>query len=134
MSTSTVRTQPNLIQRVEYLCGRHLPDSMHDWVVNDTTGPGHNRRYFFRGFLMSIPLLVVIAVLPIALWIKVVMVAMVLLPGMFFLTALRPIYLQELMIDNDVDPHTVTGKWAAEHERQAAVYSTKFRSGPRKYA
>lgn len=107
---------------------------MHEWVVNDTTGPGHNRRYFFRGFLMSIPLLIVIAVLPIEAWIKVVMVAMVLIPGFFFLTALRPQYLQELMIDNEVDPETVTGKWAVEHDRQATVYAAKFRSGPRKYA
>ena len=125
---------PNLLERVEYLCGRHLPDSMHDWVVRDATGPGHNRRYFVRGILMFVPLVVVIGLLPIALWIKLVMIAMMVLPAIYFLTALRPVYLAELLIDNDIDPDTVSDHWADERERQAQVYAEKFRSGPRKYA
>ncbi|MDF0531968.1 DUF5313 family protein [Tsukamurella sp. 8F] len=134
MSSRTLRDHPNVIERMEYLCGSHLPDSMHEWVVRDTAGPGHNRRYYVRGMLMFSPIVVVILLVPTAWWIKVAMIALVVLPAFFFLSALKGVYLRHLMMDNDVDPDTQTGKWRAERVRRAQVYASKFRNGPRKYA
>ncbi|GAA4387429.1 DUF5313 family protein [Tsukamurella soli] len=132
--SSQLREHPNTVERVEYLCGRHLPDSMHEWVVRDAAGPGHNRRYYTRGILMFVPIIVAILVIPTAWWVKVAMILLVMLPAGFFLTALKDIYLKHLLIDNDIDPDIQTGKWRAEHDRRAAAYDSKFRSGPRRYA
>ncbi|MFC7754045.1 DUF5313 family protein [Tsukamurella soli] len=134
MSNQTIRDRPNVVERVEYLFGRDLPPAMHGWVLHDAAGPGHNRRYFERGVAMFLPLIVIIWVLPIEWQIKVGMSAIVLLPAVYFLTALRHVYLQHLLQDNEFDPDVETGKWLAEHERRAAVYEAKFRSGPRRYA
>ncbi|GAB3129441.1 DUF5313 domain-containing protein [Tsukamurella serpentis] len=128
MSTSTVRTTPNLWQRVQYLMGRRLPDSMRDWVVRDATGPGHNRRFFIRGALMFLPFVVVALLLPSPLWVKLAMVAMMLLPAIVFVGGLRSIYLQELLVDNGIDPHTESGAQLQEHRRRAAEYDRKYRA------
>ncbi|MFD9827140.1 DUF5313 family protein [Tsukamurella tyrosinosolvens] len=127
MSTHTPQTTPNLVQWVKYLMGMRLPDSMHDWVVNDATGPGHNRRFFIRGALMFVPFLVVALVLPSPLWVKLALVAMMALPAIVFVGGLRSIYLQELLADNGIDPHTESGSQLAEHRRRTAVYEEKYR-------
>lgn len=129
MSTHTLRTSPNLFERVEYLLGIRLPESMHDWVVRDATGPGHNRRYFIRGALVFVPFVVVALVLPSPAWVKIAMIVMMLLPLVVFVGGMRTIYLQELLADNGIDTHTESGAQLAEHERRAAVYEAKFRSG-----
>ena len=89
MSTSTNRTRPNLLERVKYLMGMRLPDSMRDWVVNDATGPGHNRRFFIRGALMFLPFVVVALALPSPLWVKLALVAMMALPAIVFVGSVR---------------------------------------------
>lgn len=123
-----------MVERVEYLFGRELPPAMHDWVLRDAAGPGHNRRYFERGVAMFLPVVVVIWLLPIQWGLKVGMTAIVMLPALYFLFALRHVYLQHLLQDNEIDPNTQTGKWLTEHERQKREYERKFRSGPRRYA
>lgn len=124
---STTRTTPNLVERVKYLLGMRLPDSMRDWVVNDATGPGHNRRFFIRGALMFAPFLVVALILPSPLWVKLALVAMMALPAIVFVGGLRSIYLQELLVDNGIDPHTESGRQLEEHRRRAQVYEQKYR-------
>ncbi|BDH59023.1 hypothetical protein MTP03_39620 [Tsukamurella sp. PLM1] len=104
-----------------------LPDSMRDWVINDATGPGHNRRFFIRGALMFVPFLVVALVLPSPGWVKVALIAMMLLPAIVFVGGLRTIYLQELLADNGIDPHTESGSQLEEHRRRARVYEEKYR-------
>lgn len=126
MST-TMRTAPNLLERVKYLMGMRLPDSMRDWVVNDATGPGHNRRFFLRGALMFVPFLVVTLLLPAPLWVKLALVAMMALPAIVFVGGLRSIYLQELLVDNGIDPHTESGSQLSEHRRRARAYEDKYR-------
>ncbi|ADG80052.1 putative protein OS=Tsukamurella paurometabola (strain ATCC 8368 / DSM / CCUG 35730 /CIP 100753 / JCM 10117 / KCTC 9821 / NBRC 16120 / NCIMB 702349/ NCTC 13040) OX=521096 GN=Tpau_3471 PE=4 SV=1 [Tsukamurella paurometabola] len=102
---------------------------MREWVVRDATGPGHNRRYFVRGTLMFLPFAVALMVLPSPWWVKASLAVMVLLPALYFLSALRAAYLQELLADNDIDPHTQSGRWQVEHDRQAAAYAQKYRAG-----
>lgn len=124
---STTRTTPNLFERVKYLLGMRLPDSMRDWVINDATGPGHNRRFFIRGALMFVPFLIVALVLPSPVWVKLALIAMMALPAIVFVGGLRTIYLQELLVDNGIDPHTESGKQLAEHRRRSQVYEQKYR-------
>lgn len=102
---------------------------MREWVVRDATGPGHNRRYFIRGTLMFLPFVVAIMFIPTAWWVKAALILMVLVPALYFLSALRWVYLEELLIDNDIDPHTLSGKWRVEHDRRADAYAQKYRSG-----
>lgn len=128
MSKPTQRTTPNLVERVKYLLGMRLPDSMRDWVVNDATGPGHNRRFFIRGALMFLPFVVVALILPSPLWVKLALIAMMALPAIVFVGGLRTIYLQELLADNDLDPHIESGKQLEEHRRRAAEYDKKYRA------
>ncbi|NKY19381.1 DUF5313 family protein [Tsukamurella spumae] len=124
---STTRTTPNLIERVKYLLGMRLPESMNDWVIRDATGPGHNRRYFTRGALMFVPFLAVALLLPMPLWVKITLIAMMALPAIVFICGLRSIYLQELLADNGIDAHTESGRQLAEHRRRTSVYEATYR-------
>ncbi|MEU4429527.1 DUF5313 family protein [Nocardia rhamnosiphila] len=41
-------TAPSFTQRVRYITGATLPPAMHQWVIDDFTGPGASRRYHLR--------------------------------------------------------------------------------------
>ncbi len=100
-------TQPSLIQRVKYLLGRPLPDGMREWVRNDVVGPGNARRYFIRGILPLIPILLAFAFVPGPLIIRLCMMLLLLLPLIYFQFALMRVYRRHLLHSNGLDPDLV---------------------------
>ncbi|MFT4088122.1 MAG: DUF5313 family protein [Gordonia sp. (in: high G+C Gram-positive bacteria)] len=96
--------RPGFFQKVGYLLGRPLPESMRGWVERDVTGPGNARRYFVRGLLPLIPLLAVFAFIPGPPLIRAGMVLLLLIPFVYFQIALAPIYRRHLLRNNGLDP------------------------------
>ncbi|MBY8856552.1 DUF5313 domain-containing protein [Nocardia sp. CA2R105] len=95
---------PNPLQRLRYICGGTLPESMSGWVLNDLTGPGASRRYLLR---LMIPLLVVLSpflLVPGPLWMGGAMMALIFLPLMFFAIALTYVYRRYRLAKHGLDP------------------------------
>lgn len=95
---------PNPLQRLRYICGGTLPESMSEWVRNDLTGPGAARRYLLR---LMIPLLVVLSLfllVPGPLWMGGAMMALIFLPLMFFAIALTYVYRRYRLAKHGLDP------------------------------
>ncbi len=95
---------PNPLQRLRYICGGTLPESMSEWVRNDLTGPGATRRYLLR---LMIPLLLVLSLfllVPGPLWMGGAMMALIFLPLMFFAIALTYVYRRYRLAKHGLDP------------------------------
>ncbi|WP_067900233.1 DUF5313 family protein [Nocardia vaccinii] len=95
---------PNPLQRLRYVCGGTLPESMSEWVRNDLTGPGASRRYLLR---LMIPLFLVLSLfllVPGPLWMGGAMMALIFLPLMFFAIALTYVYRRYRLAKHGLDP------------------------------
>ena len=99
--------RPGLFQKIGYLLGRPLPESMREWVKEDLTGPGHVRRYFIRGIIPVIPLFVVFLLVPGTLYMRVGMIILLLIPFLYFQIALSTVYRRHLLVNNGLDPKLV---------------------------
>ena len=98
---------PSLIQRLKYLLGRPLTEGIREWVRNDVVGPGNARRYFIRGLLPLIPILIVFAFVPGPLFIRLCMILLLLLPLIYFQIALMRVYRRHLLHSNGLDPDLI---------------------------
>lgn len=96
--------RPGFGQKIGYLLGRPLPESMRDWIRNDLTGPGHARRYFLRGLIPVIPLFVIFLLIPGQLWVRLGMIVLLLIPFVYFQIALSRVYRRHLLVNNGLDP------------------------------
>lgn len=120
---------PNPVQRVRYICGAKLPDSMLDWVRNDLTGPGAARRYLLRFLVPVIPPLCLFLLIPGPLWIGLSMMALLYLPLIFFSIALMYVYRRHRLHQHGLDPALAD---AGERERAAverAAYEARHGRG-----
>ncbi|MFT3717071.1 MAG: DUF5313 family protein [Gordonia sp. (in: high G+C Gram-positive bacteria)] len=97
-------TRPGPAQRLGYLLGRPLPDSMQDWVQRDITGPGNARRYLIRGLVPFVPVAVGLAFVPGPWFIRVLMILLLLIPLVYFQIALKDVYRRHLLRNNGLDP------------------------------
>lgn len=96
---------PSFGRYLGYLIGRTLPDSMQDWVRNDLVGPGSSVRYVLRFTLPLIPIFVAFYLLiPGERWIPLAMMALLLLPVLYFAVALMNIYRRHRLAAHGLDP------------------------------
>ncbi|MFD0362178.1 DUF5313 family protein [Nocardia sp. GCM10030253] len=99
------RTTPTFPQRIGYVCGRTLPESMSEWVRNDLTGPGAARRYLMRFLLPVIPVLMLFLLVPGPKWMGLAMMALLYLPLIYFTIALMYVYRRSRLIKHGLDPN-----------------------------
>lgn len=83
-----------------YIAGATLSPSMHQWVIDDLTGPGAARRYHLRILLPIIAPLCVFLLVPGPLWMGLAMIALLYLPLIYFTVA------QKALVINCLD-----GRW-----------------------
>lgn len=100
----TERTTPTLTQRIGYICGKTLPASMSEWVIDDVTGPGATRRYLTRFLLPILPVLCLFLLLPGPAWMGLSMMALLYLPLIYFTIALMYVYRRHRLIKHGLDP------------------------------
>ena len=121
--------RPTPIQRVAYVYGRRLPDSMRNWVANDLAGPGAVRRHMIR---MAIPPLLVLApfwLLPASLYVHLEMTAPIYAWAILMALALNKIWRRYRLGQHGLDPNLVD---AIRREKDARIHEDYIRRyGPR---
>jgi hypothetical protein len=104
LDTMAERSTPNLSQRIGYILGGKLPDSMSEWVLADLTGPGATRRYLLRFLLPMIPVLMLFLLVPGPLWMSFAMMALLYLPLVYFTVALMYVFRRARLVKHGLDP------------------------------
>lgn len=124
--SSQSRTRPTPVGFLRYLGGRPLPESMREWVLHDVVGPGHTRRYITRGVLPLLPILIAFFFIPTPLIYRVCMIAILLIPLVYFQIALTPFYRRHLLLTNGLDPDLVSEKKQRRREATKADYDAIY--------
>ncbi|WP_068279858.1 DUF5313 family protein [Aldersonia kunmingensis] len=114
------QTKPTWFQRVRYVCGATLPDSMREWVLEDQTGPGATRRYLLRFLLPMIPVLSLFLLVPGPSWMGPSMMALLFIPLVYFTIALTYVYRRSRLVKHGLDPELAR---KSEQAREDAVRS-----------
>lgn len=122
---------PNPFQVVKYLLGRPLPESMRDWVVRDVTGPGSRRRYVIRGVVPFLPILLAFALfVPGPFVYRIGMIALLLIPLVYFEIALMSIYRRHLLTSNGLDGDLLDVKRDARRAATKSDYEANYPRTP----
>ncbi|MEU0874842.1 DUF5313 family protein [Nocardia brasiliensis] len=98
------RTTPTLVQRLRYICGGTLPNSLSQWVIEDLTGPGAARRYLLRILIPIIAPLCLFLLIPGPLWMGLAMMALLYLPLIYFTAALMYVFRRARLVKHGLDP------------------------------
>ncbi|CAG7619058.1 DUF5313 family protein [Rhodococcus opacus] len=129
--TPTATTpEPTARQRVGYVLGRTLPTQLHPWVIADTTGPGATRRYATRCLIPLIPILAGLLLIPGPWIIRTGMVLLLFLPFVYFLLALKNIYLRHRLVSHGIDPRLLNATKQRRLDQEQASYESRYRSAP----
>ena len=100
-------TRPNPLQYVAYCYGKVLPASMNDWVREDLSGKGAQRRTLVR---VAVPALLIIAplwLIPTTTYMHLAMSALLFLPFVYFAHALDKIWRAHRLRQHNLDPELV---------------------------
>jgi hypothetical protein len=126
VSAATVRVTPTVFQKAKYLLGRPLPESMRDWVVRDVTGPGSARRYVLRGVIPFVPIFIAFAFVPGPVIYRMGMIALLLIPLVYFEIALMGIYRRHLLTTNGLDGDLIGAKRRARRAVTKDEYEANY--------
>lgn len=129
--TPTATTpEPTARQRLGYVLGRTLPTQLHPWVIADTTGPGATLRYATRCLIPLIPILAGLLLIPGPWIIRTGMVLLLFLPFVYFLLALKNIYLRHRLVSHGLDPRRLNATKQRRLDQEQASYESRYRSAP----
>ncbi|WP_072690836.1 DUF5313 family protein [Rhodococcus marinonascens] len=117
--------RPSLSQYVGYLFGRTLPDSMQDWVRNDLVGPGASVRYVTRFMLPVVVVLLLFLLIPGPVWIPLAMMALLLIPLLYFAVALMNNYRRHRLLIHGLDPGLLNEKATRRANRTREDYEKR---------
>ncbi|MGB3301836.1 DUF5313 family protein [Gordonia sp. (in: high G+C Gram-positive bacteria)] len=117
--------RPGFFQKIGYLLGRPLPESMKDWVLADITGPGHVRRYFVRGLVPVIPLFIIFLLIPASIWVQLGMIVLLLIPFVYFQIALSQVYRRHLLVNNGLDASVLDARKAKRADAVRDEYQNR---------
>ncbi|WP_063125666.1 DUF5313 family protein [Nocardia fusca] len=120
---------PNLYQRIGYICGRPLPAEYSDWVLNDLTGPGATRRYLVRMLVPLVLVLLLFLLVPGPLWIGASMMALLLLPLIYFTVALTYVFRRNRLVKHGLDPALADADVRRRAEIERAAYERRHGRG-----
>lgn len=120
--------RPDIRHIAGYIAGRPLPRKYSAWVIHDITGPGSTRRYSTRCIVPLLPLLAACYLLPGPLVIRTAMALILLLPFLYFMIALKPIYQRHRLVSHGLDPALLTAHKQREIDAAAKRYSARYRS------
>ncbi|ORL32470.1 hypothetical protein A5N78_08055 [Prescottella equi] len=127
MQSSTPTRTPTARQRFAYLAGRPLPPDLHEWVIADVTGPGATRRYAVRCLIPLAPILATLLFIPGPWLIRISMVLLLFLPFVYFLIALKNIYLRHRLVSHGLDPKFLDKRKQSRLDKERGDYETRYR-------
>lgn len=117
-------------RRLSYVLGRPLPENLHPWVVDDITGPGATRRYVIRCLVPLVPILAALLLIPGPWIIRIGMALLLFLPFVYFLFALKNIYLRHRLVSHGLDPALLARHKQRRLDQEREEYETRYRSAP----
>ncbi|WP_227997858.1 DUF5313 family protein [Nocardia australiensis] len=120
------RTTPTIGQRIGYICGRTLPESMSDWVLDDLTGPGAARRFLMRFLIPVIPVLMLFLLVPGPAWMGLAMMALLYLPLIYFTVALMYVYRRSRLIKHGLDPALADAEVQRREAHERLSYERRY--------
>ncbi|WP_280273589.1 DUF5313 family protein [Nocardia wallacei] len=120
---------PDPIQRVRYIAGATLPESMREWVLEDLTGRGAGRRYLLRFLVPVLPVLCLFLLVPGPLWIGLSMMALLYIPLIYFTVALMYVYRRHRLIKHGLDPELADIRRRRRAEAERASYESRHGRG-----
>jgi hypothetical protein len=100
-------SRPTLVQRIAYSYGKVLPPAMNDWVRDDLTGKGAQRRTLVR---VGIPAILIVAplwLIPASVGMHLAMSSLLLLPFVYFTHALDKVWRAHRLRQHGLDPELV---------------------------
>ncbi|MCC3327881.1 DUF5313 domain-containing protein [Nocardia abscessus] len=124
-----VSAEPSFGQRIGYVFGRTLPESMSDWVREDLIGPGATRRYLLRFLVPVLPVLMLFLLLPGPLWMGLAMMALLYIPLIYFTVALLYVYRRHRLIKHGLDPALADADARRRDERERLDYERRHGRG-----
>ncbi|NLU85099.1 DUF5313 family protein [Rhodococcus sp. HNM0569] len=125
----TPRPRPNVVQYVGYVMGRPLPAEMKEWVRNDLVGPGAAVRYVARFVVPVALVLLLFLLIPGPIWIPLAMMALLIIPLIYFAIALMNIYRRHRLAQHGLDPALVGERARARNESVRADYERRHGRG-----
>ncbi|MFI5719291.1 DUF5313 family protein [Nocardia sp. NPDC051750] len=112
-------------QRVRYIAGATLPPSMHQWVIDDLTGPGAAPRYRLRILLPIIAPLCMFLLIPGPPWMGPAMMALLYLPLIYFTIALMYVYRRHRLAVHGLDPALADARERRKHAAERDAYERR---------
>lgn len=107
--------RPSVLQYAAYSYGSVLPPSMHAWVVRDLGGPGANARTATRLCLPVVVALGLVWLIPTTVGMHVVLMAVLLLPMLYFAIVLNRAQRRHRLQAHGLDPD-LADWWAREKD------------------
>lgn len=98
---------------------------MGDWVRNDLLGPGATMRYLARFVLPAFLLLLVFLLIPGPIWIPLAMIALLVIPLIYFSLALMSIYQRHRLRMHGLDPDLVGERAQRRADQVRSEYERK---------
>ncbi|MDJ0395818.1 DUF5313 family protein [Rhodococcus sp. G-MC3] len=124
----TIEPRPGIRQIAAYIAGRPLPEEFNAWVIHDITGAGSTRRYATRCIVPLTPLLAACLLVPGPLVVRAGMLLILLLPFVYFMLALTPIYQRHRLVSHGLDPALLSAYRQQKIDDDSARYSARYRS------
>ena len=112
---------------MKYLAGRTLPDEFLPWVIEDITGPGASRRYATRCIVPLLPILAGLLLIPGPWIIRISMVLLLFLPFVYFLLALKKIYLRHRLVSHGLNPSLLDVHQQKKMDEEKQAYESRYR-------
>ena len=98
---------------------------MQEWVRRDLVGPGATARYMVRFVIPAVPLLALFLLVPGPIWIRLAMIALLLLPFVYFAFALMNVYRRHRLLSHGLDPNLLDAKTQSKAERVRDDYERR---------
>lgn len=98
---------------------------MQDWVRNDLVGPGASVRYVLRFTLPAVAVLCLFLLIPGPIWIPLAMMALLILPLLYFAVALQNIYRRHRLLSHGLDPELLNEKAQKRADRTREDYERR---------
>lgn len=122
---TTERSKPSPSQFLGYSLGRTLPPAMQDWVREDLVGNGAQVRYLVRFTLPIVPLLLLFLLVPGPLWMSLAMMALLVIPLVYFAIALMNVYRRHRLLIHGLDPQLINAKAQGRVDRTREDYERR---------
>ena len=127
MSQNGTIAHPTFAQHLKYLAGRTLPDEFMPWGIEDITGPGAARRYATRCIVPLLPILLGLLLIPGPWIIRISMVLLLFLPFVYFLLALKKIYLRHRLVSHGLSPALLDVHEKKKMDEEKQAYESRYR-------